>query len=136
MTSLCLRAKAVHGYDEAFIEACRNELTVDPTSSGLVVAEDGAIPVGLAEVVIAGERAELEKLFVEPECHGRGLGRRLFEWAKAEAKSHGACEIVIDSDPGAAAFYERMGAAVMGQSPSGSIAGRLLPRLRLPLELG
>jgi hypothetical protein len=42
--------------------------------------------------------------------------------------------MVIEADPGAAAFYERMGARHAGLAPSQSIAGRLLPRLLVELE--
>jgi hypothetical protein len=36
----------------------------------------------------------------------------------------------IHSDPEAQGFYERMGARLIGKTPSGSIAGRLLPLLQ------
>src|SRR5262245_34275426 len=47
LTDLCLRSKAVWGYDEAFMRACRAELTLtqrDLETSRLQVAErDGAV---------------------------------------------------------------------------------------------
>jgi SAM-dependent methyltransferase len=39
--------------------------------------------------------------------------------------------LTIDADPHAEAFYVAMGAARVGESPSGSIPGRMLPRLEL-----
>ena len=41
----------------------------------------------------------------------------------------GARAIGLDSDPHAVGFYEKMGLKVKGWSPSGSIPGRLLPRM-------
>ncbi|WP_034657673.1 GNAT family N-acetyltransferase [Chelativorans sp. J32] len=133
LTELCLRSKASHGYDEIFIEACRAELTVDPLQPHLVVAELEGVPVGMAEISATGTEAELKKLFVEQHLQGKGLGRTLFEWAKAEAMKCGARVLAFDADPGAVAFYEKMGAVIVGRSPSGSIPGRFLPRLQLQL---
>lgn len=136
LTALCLRSKAVHGYDEAFMAACRAELTVHPGLPGrrLAVAEEGGVAVGLAEISVAGEAAQLEKLFVEPSSIGRGVGRALFAWARQEAAALGAGYLMVDADPGAEAFYRAMGAARDGVSASGSIPGRYLPRLRLDLR--
>ena len=136
LTALCLRAKAVHGYDAAFLEACRDELTLRLATPGhrAMVAEDARVVVGLAEISIAGPDAELEKLFVEPTHMRAGIGRLLFDWARREATSLGAACMWIDSDPGACEFYRAMGAVAAGRSPSGSIPGRWLPRLRLDLD--
>jgi hypothetical protein len=41
----------------------------------------------------------------------------------------GARRVFIEADPDAAPFYRRMGARDAGLAPSGSIAGRMLPRL-------
>ena len=133
LTELCLRSKASHGYDEAFIEACRRELTVDALKPGIMVAEIGGAPAGMAEVSFSGEEAEMMKLFVEPAHQGNGVGRVLFEWVVEQARRHGARKLSWDGDPGAVPFYEKMGGIIVGRSPSGSIPGRTLPRLELRL---
>jgi GNAT superfamily N-acetyltransferase len=136
LTDLCLRSKAVWGYDRAFMEACRDELTLtqeDLRETKLQVAErDGAI-VGVAQVSADGATAHLEKLFVEPGQLRGGTGHALFDWAKGAAATLGAKHLVIEADPDAAPFYRRMGARDDGVAPSGSIPGRVLPRLRLAL---
>lgn len=82
---------------------------------------------------LAPPAAELEKLFVCPDRMERGIGRILFEWAVAAARQ-GECDVLtVASDPGAAAFYRRMGCRDSGEAPSGSIPGRTLPRLKLIL---
>ena len=53
----------------------------------------------------------------------------LYVWACRFAQGLGAKEMVIAADPDAAPFYEHMGAEPAGQTESGSIAGRILPRL-------
>ena len=136
LTELCLRSKAVWGYDDAFMAACRRELTLTPASirtSQVQVAEMDGCLAGVAEVKSSGDTAQLEKLFVEPAMLRTGTGRKLLDWAKATARAAGATALVIEADPDAAEFYRRMGAVDDGLVPSGSIPGRLIPRLNLRL---
>lgn len=136
LSALCLRSKAVWGYDNAFMDACRAELTLAPSDldeTHITVAEIDGNVLGLAQVSCKGTDAVLEKLFVEPDQLLAGAGARLFSWAVGKARELGAASLVIDADPGAAAFYRRMGAKDDGLAPSESIPGRMLPRLRLAL---
>jgi len=136
LSELCLRSKAVWGYDDAFMAACRSELTLHPgelQSTHLRVAERGTIVAGLAQVKVVGTDSDLLKLFVEPALLGSGVGRSLFDWAVVTARGLGAVRMTIEADPGAAAFYERMGARDAGYAPSQSIPGRMLPRLQMEL---
>jgi len=132
LSALCLRSKAVWGYDKDFIEACRNELTIEPCdmqSSTIAVAEESGRIVGMAQVKVTGDDADLLKLFVEPTVLRAGVGTRLFHWAISEAARMGADRMLIEADPEAAPFYRRMGAKDCGLAPSGSIPGRMLPKL-------
>lgn len=136
LSDLCLRSKAVWGYDADFMEACRRELTLTVEELGRTaarVAERGGKAIGFGQVAITGGEAVLEKLFVEPEEIGRGCGRVLFQWAVGVAREAGARRMTIDADPGAVPFYARMGAEPAGFVASGSTPGRLLPRLELAL---
>ena len=49
-------------------------------------------------------------------------------------RAFGATELYIEADPFAAAFYERMGAVRVGEVPSASIPGRVLPAYRTDLS--
>jgi GNAT superfamily N-acetyltransferase len=136
LDGLCLRSKAVWGYDDAFMAACRTELTLHPDelrTTHLQVAEREMTVVGLAQLKVKQGNAEPMKLFVEPTLLRSGIGRLLFDWATARARSLGAVRMIIDADPGAAPFYERMGARHAGFAPSQSIRGRMLPRLQMEL---
>ncbi|MGI9482580.1 MAG: GNAT family N-acetyltransferase [Hyphomicrobiales bacterium] len=132
LSALCLRSKAYWGYDEAFIEACREELTLTPdelSSTYLAVAEiDGAI-AGLVQVGIEADEADLHKLFIDPEKIGAGIGRHLMDWGFEVARRAGARRMTIVADAGAVPFYERIGAYQIGDAPSDSIPGRKLPKL-------
>ncbi|WP_104667685.1 GNAT family N-acetyltransferase [Ensifer adhaerens] len=136
LTDLCLRSKAVWGYDAAFLEACRPSLTItadDWNDSDLQVAMDGARILGVAQVRGGGLVAELDKLFIDPEARAAGIGRQLFGWCVGAARKRGATVMTIDADPGAAAFYRRMGAVDDGVVASSVIPGRFLPRLKVDL---
>ena len=136
LSALCLRSKAVWGYDEAFLEACRAELTIraeELERTPLCVAEHNGAIIGVAQIVVDGAAADLQKLFIEPDVIGLGVGRSLFAWVVSTAKELGARCLTIDADPGAVGFYKRMGAVEHGSTPSGSIPGRMLPRLQVDL---
>lgn len=137
LSELCLRSKAYWGYDEEFIEACREELTITERimrNSELAVADEDGKVLGVVQVDILSGPCVLEKIFVAPEAIGKGVGKRLFRWAVAKAKENGVFSFTIDGDPNAVPFYERMGAVQIGSSPSGSIPGRMLPQFRYELE--
>ncbi|MGP1394661.1 MAG: GNAT family N-acetyltransferase [Inquilinaceae bacterium] len=134
LSDLCLRSKAVWGYDAAFLDACRAELslTADDLADTLVqVAEVEGTVTGVAQVAIRDDMADLEKLFVDPAVLRAGTGRALFAWVVDAARAAGARTLTIEADPDAAPFYRRMGARDAGQAPSASIPGRMLPRLEL-----
>ena len=136
LTDLCLRSKAVWGYDEAFMRASRTELTLsaaDFATSLLQVAVEGDTVAGVVQVVVDGDNADLAKLFIAPSTLRAGLGRKLFDWAANDARQRGARWLWIEADPDAADFYRRMGAVDDGVAPSGSIPGRFLPRLKLAI---
>ncbi len=133
LTAIAHRAKAVWGYDEAFLAACREGLTVSRASlacgeTWVAERREGRL-LGFFDLRLWGQRAEIVSLFVEPGAHKTGTGRVL--WAKAEerARALGASMIAVDADPNAVGFYERMGLAHAGHVPSGTLPGRVLPRL-------
>ena len=138
LTALILRSKAYWGYDDAFMAACEEELTVTEerlTGGMFIVAVDRSeTPLGAAEISFEGAIAWLEKLFVDPEAMGRGVGRALFEWAVETADEGGATALIIAADPDAEAFYRTLGAERDGDIASDSIPGRRLPRLVVELS--
>ena len=136
LSALCLRSKAHWGYDEAFLEACRDELTIAEHEVGdlLRVAEVDGVLAGVVQIASDRDSWSVEKLFVDPPFIGQGVGAVLLHWAMDAARGRGAKSLSIDADPDAAPFYRRYGAVDDGQVPSGSIPGRFLPRLVLSLK--
>jgi GNAT superfamily N-acetyltransferase len=136
LTALTLRSKAHWGYDESFMQAVAAELTVTRDTIAeqevFVLEERGQI-AGFYALVGSMPHPELSMLFVDPPFHGRGFGRILFQHAAAEARALGARDVTIESDPFAERFYLALGCERIGEAPSGSIPGRMLPRLRFRL---
>jgi GNAT superfamily N-acetyltransferase len=133
LSDLCLRSKAVWDYDEAMLDAFKDELTLtedDLESDVIIVAEDLRGVAGVAQLSFDETGSSyLDKLFVEPVRLGEGTGKMLYVWACRYAQGSGAKEMVIEADPDAAPFYVHMGAEPAGEAESGSIPERSLPRL-------
>jgi GNAT superfamily N-acetyltransferase len=134
LSELALRSKGYWGYDQAFLDSCRAELTIRPDEvSGrcIVVAEAAGQILGFYSVDGHPPVGELGNMWVEPEWIGTGVGRRLWQHAMATARRAGFATLRIGADPGAEGFYRAMGAQRVGAKPSGSIPGRMLPLLEI-----
>ena len=68
-----------------------------------------------------------------PGAIGKGVGRDLFEDAKAKLKARGETVMTILSDPYAEAAYIHMGAKRVAMRPSAVFKGRELPWLEVEL---
>lgn len=137
LTALALRSKAYWGYDEAFMKACVDELTVTAEElerhPAYVVESEGR-PLGFYTLGRRSEEeCELDYLFVEPEAIGRGLGGRLLHHAVDTARTLGYRRMIIEGDPHAEGFYRARGGELVGAAPSASIPGRELPVFRIDL---
>ncbi len=136
LSALALRSKAHWGYDRAFLERCRAELTLHPDdlpARRAAVAELGERVAGFVTLEGDPPRGEIGALFVEPDVIGSGAGRALWRHALDLARAEGFASLRIDADPDAEGFYLRMGARRSGLSPSASIPGRMLPQLTYDL---
>ncbi|MEO8541066.1 MAG: GNAT family N-acetyltransferase, partial [bacterium] len=113
LSDLAMRSKAHWGYDAAFMEACRDELTVRPEDIDarcVTVLERDAKVVGFYGIDGDPPAGELWWLFVEPSAIGSGAGRTLWNHATDGAARMGMTTLRIESDPGAEGFYLAMGA--------------------------
>ena len=99
----------------------------------IAVAEQAHAITGVAQVSATDGSADLLKLFVEPDHMGKGVGRVLLDWAIQTARDQHADKLIIEADPSAEPFYLKQGAVHVGEVPSGSIAGRVLPLMHIRL---
>jgi GNAT superfamily N-acetyltransferase len=134
LTSLAMKSKSYWGYDYSFMRHCVEELTVTKEHLNhhtIYVAESKKQLIGFYILQeIDKDAIEMTFMFVEPRYIGSGLGKMLFDHAASQAKAAGYKKIIVQSDPFAGAFYERMGCKMIGKKPSGSIPGRDLPLYR------
>jgi GNAT superfamily N-acetyltransferase len=134
LTDLALAAKGFWGYDQAFIESCRAELTftgAELARRRVVVAERGGAAAGFYAVDGEPPAGELSHMWVRPGEIGTGLGRLMWRDAMAVAAAAGFEYLEIAAEPNAEGFYRKMGAERVGETPSGSIPGRVLPLMRI-----
>jgi N-acetylglutamate synthase-like GNAT family acetyltransferase len=134
LSDLALAAKGYWGYDQAFLETCRDELTFSPEEvvrRHFVVAELDGLVVGFYSVDGDPPVGELGNLWITPGKIGTGLGRVVWQDSMATAAAAGFEHLTIDAEPNAEGFYRKMGAERVGETPSGSIPGRMLPQLRV-----
>lgn len=136
LTIIAIQSKAYWGYDDSFIQQCIAELSVTPQR---IEQRDNLYQVARVNNTIVGfyllvttnkELFELEALFVLPTFIGKGIGKNLFNHAMKLANSLSAKEVKIVADPYAKEFYLNVGAVLVGEEASGSIAGRTLPVLQ------
>jgi GNAT superfamily N-acetyltransferase len=139
LTQLALRSKAYWGYSDGFLAACRAELTVTAAqveADLVAVAMETDEIVGFYSLRETLPLGDVAAFFVEPLRIGQGIGRALLAHLVASAQAAGFACLRIEADPHAVAFYERHGAAQIGEVASGSIPGRNLPLLELRLSRG
>jgi len=138
LSALAFRSKAYWGYDAAFMEACRDDLTLaaaDLAASVAYVVEERGLILGFYRLHghDDGDEVTLTDLFIAPEAIGHGHGRRLWRHAVRTATGLGFRAMVLQSEPHAEGFYRAMGAVRIGESPSTVFPDRVLPLMRVSL---
>jgi N-acetylglutamate synthase-like GNAT family acetyltransferase len=135
LTQIALDAKRHWGYPEHWITHWESDLTISSDfirdNHVYVAEEDGAVK-GFYALSVAGDKAELEHMWVTPGSIGTGVGKELFLDAMERAATLNVSAVEISSDPNAAGFYRKMGATQIGETES-PIDGqtRKLPRMRI-----
>ncbi|HCF53614.1 MAG TPA: GNAT family N-acetyltransferase, partial [Bacillus sp. (in: Bacteria)] len=72
----------------------------------------------------------LDFLYIHPDYKGKGYGKILWEYVIEKANELGLKSFTIDSDPNAKGYYLKMGAQLIGETPSTIFKGRVLPLLK------
>jgi len=140
LTEIAHAAKRHWGYPERWMELWKGALTITPeyiSNNGVYSATDGEEVVGFYALIISGDKATLDHLWVDPKYIGRGLGKALFNHAVENAADHHVSVIEVESDPNAEGFYKHMGARRIGETSS-ELDGqeRVLPLLSLEIRSG
>jgi len=135
LTKVALDAKRYWGYPEHWIKHWESDLTISSDfilDNHVYVAEENGQIQGFYALIVSGNKAELDHMWVAPACIGTGVGKALFLDAMERAASLKVLAVEISADPNAAGFYRRMGATDVGETDA-SFDGvtRKLPRLKI-----
>ena len=137
ITALGLRSKAHWGYSQDFMDACRHQFVLADEiilAGNVFVLEDAGAIQGYSTIEHVDDKTVLlGDLFIEPSAIGKGYGALLWQHIKAEAIQRGYKRLLVESDPNALAFYEKMGMKVCGEKKSSLFEGRVLPLLDMNL---
>lgn len=112
LNALTGRSTLHWGYEPAFLDWEPEALLVTVeliASSPVYVIEDTDHILGYYALLQKGPDWYLDKLFVEPDRIGTGLGKTLWLHAVATARNMGIIDLLLDADPNAAPFYRAMG---------------------------
>jgi len=132
---MALEAKRYWGYPEHWIKHWESDLTISSDfihDNHVYVAEENGQIQGFYALIVKGNKAELDHMWVQPALIGTGIGKELFLDAMERAAALKVIAVEISSDPNAAGFYRRMGATEIGEIDA-SFDGvtRKLPRLKI-----
>jgi N-acetylglutamate synthase-like GNAT family acetyltransferase len=137
LTEIAHAAKRHWNYPETWIQQWRIELTITRefiTANEVFAATINGEIVGCCALVVTDSLAEIEHMWIRPEQMRSGVGRALFEHARARAIERGATVLELSADPYAEGFYARMGAKRIAEiSANMDGQSRVLPRMRIDL---
>ncbi len=138
LTELTIRSKSFWDYSPDQIEKCKDDLTV----SEKYIAEKEVYQLTDAEEDVIGyysyykmdeNSIKLENLFVEPKYIGCGYGKMLMNNFLERIRATNAQKVILDSDPNAENFYNKIGFELIGKLAT-SIEGRFLPIMELKIQ--
>jgi predicted N-acetyltransferase YhbS len=137
LTEITIAAKRHWNYPEQWMQLWLPLLTITPD---YIASHETWMAVIKNEVVgyySFDEKAEglwLDNLWVLPAFMGHGIGKSLLGHALERARGSGASILMIEADPNARSFYEKMGAQKVGEH-RGEVDGqpRILPVLEISL---
>jgi GNAT superfamily N-acetyltransferase len=138
LTAIAQDAKRYWGYPENWLKAWADDLTIRPDfveNNPVYVAEEEGKVLGFYALILGGDKAELDHLWVAPAHIGSGVGKELFLHAMQTAAGQQISEVEISSDPHAEGFYQKMGAHRAGETVNEiESQPRVLPRLKVDIK--
>ena len=149
LTQIAIVSKAHWGYPPSWLALWKAGMTITAEhihAQHVLVAEsvlpgssriDGTAAVSLprqqsSDAAIEGP-AELEHFWVSPDAMGAGVGRALMNAVLRYCSDENVDVLRIEADPNAVAFYERFGAAQVGEVESVP-SPRRLPVLEITIN--
>ncbi len=137
LSAITKASKAYWGYSQEQMKEWDEELTIQPDyiKENIVyklIENDEVIGYYSLEEH-SNTLLKLENLFIHPDHIGRGFGEYLMEHAFLKAKELECEEMILESDPNASLFYEKLGFVTVGQKET-SIKGRYMPIMKKKMK--
>ncbi|PAM92449.1 hypothetical protein B4N84_22305 [Flavobacterium sp. IR1] len=137
LTVLTKKSKAYWGYSEEQIEMWSEVLTISKeyiaTKSVYKLVVNNEIVGYYSFFHESEETIELDNLFVWPDFIGKGFGQILMKDFLLRLENSGIKKVVLDAEPKAEKFYEKIGFVKVGEMET-SIKDRFLPKMELLLD--
>lgn len=128
LKTIAVAAKAYWGYPEDWMARWADAIRITPEyirENEVYIAMKDAEIVGWYALVYQDELGILDHMWVRPDLIRKGIGRQLFNHAVQAAKTHGARQIEMETDPNAVGFYQQMGLKLAGKRKTD--LGRRIP---------
>ncbi len=136
ITKITKSSKAYWGYQQEWMQMWEDELTISPDyirGNKVYKATYNAKIAGYYSLSFINDKvAELDNLFVLPKFIGKGIGKKLMHHAIETAQFLGLHQIVLEADPNAVGFYEKLGFVVVGKKET-KIAGKFFSVMELAI---
>ena len=129
-TEIARIAKAHWGYPAEWLAEWEGDLSFSPDKISqhptFIATMDDEV-VGVCQLQEGEVGAVLDHVWVDPSCHGRGVGRALVEHALSVSQG----VIAVIADPNAESFYIKLGAKRVAEidAPMPGAPDRKLPLL-------
>ena len=136
LSNIAIKSKAHWNYSKEFIRECLEDLTINKKyieDNHVYVLESNGDIAGFFTFV-RGKNDSLDFLYVHPDFLGKGFGKVLWDNAIEKAREIGIESFIIDSDPNAESFYKKMGAELIGETPSTVFKNRTLPLMKFIID--
>ncbi len=130
LSSLTIRSKKSWRYDDLFMEKMKEYLEVPESMIErdiVYTMNRGDELIGFFSLTNDGKNDYLEDFFLDPKYIGKGYGRKMWQYMIEIASNNMVMNIIIESEPFAEGFFEKMGAVKIGEKVSQAIDNRKLP---------
>jgi GNAT superfamily N-acetyltransferase len=138
LCNLAIRSKAIWGYEEEFLQQCRQWIKIDKEyieKWPVVVLEKNNEIKGFYSLKKINEENRLDNLWIEPKFVRCGYGQILFQDAIEVARTLKWNHFRLAGEPKAVVFYKKMGARLIGSVQSRLKADLFLPHMEYDLNL-
>ena len=136
LTNIALAAKQHWKYPKEWLELWKEGLTITTKfieENNLYKAVEGTTIIGFCAIIYHADKAEIEHCWVLPSSIGKGIGKRLLDYAFEQILENNFHIVEVVSDPNAIGFYQKIGFQQIGTYTS-QPQNRQLPILQLDLK--